>query len=66
MPGFYVVWAFGRVAKFPIRKRIRRRATPRCTSPSDEKPATIVNGRVNVFNGEQTGVRAGAVLRHVS
>ena len=60
------MWAFGRVAKFPIRKRIRRGATPRCTTPSDENLATIVNGRVNVFNGEQTGVRAGAVLRHVS
>ena len=26
--------------------------------------ATLVNGQVNVLDGEHTGVRAGAVLRH--
>lgn len=37
---------------------------PRFTQRSTGYKATIVNGRINVLDGEHTGVRAGAVLRH--
>jgi N-acyl-D-aspartate/D-glutamate deacylase len=36
----------------------------RFTQRSTGYKATIVNGRINVLDGEHTGVRAGAVLRH--
>jgi N-acyl-D-aspartate/D-glutamate deacylase len=36
----------------------------RYTQRSTGYKATIVNGRINVLDGEHTGVRAGAVLRH--
>ncbi len=37
----------------------------RFTQRSTGYKATIVNGQVNVLDGEHTGVRAGSVLRHV-
>lgn len=37
---------------------------PRFIQRSIDYKATIVNGRINVLDGEHTGVRAGAVLRH--
>lgn len=39
-------------------------AARRFTQRSTGYRATIVNGQVNVLNGEHTGVRAGKVLRH--
>ena len=37
---------------------------PRYIQRSTGYKATIVNGRINVMDGEHTGVRAGQVLRH--
>ena len=37
---------------------------PRYIQKSRGFKATIVNGQVNVLNGEPTGARAGQVLRH--
>ena len=37
---------------------------PRFIQRSKGYRATLVNGRINVRNGERTGVRAGKVLRH--
>ncbi len=39
---------------------------PRYIQRSQGFKATIVNGQVNVLDGEQTGIRAGKVLRHQS
>jgi N-acyl-D-aspartate/D-glutamate deacylase len=39
---------------------------PRFIQRSTGYRATIVNGEVNVIDGEHTGVRAGAVLRHAA
>ena len=37
---------------------------PRFIQRSKGYKATLVNGRINVMDGEHTGVRAGQVLRH--
>jgi N-acyl-D-aspartate/D-glutamate deacylase len=39
---------------------------PRFIQRSTGYKATIVNGELNVLDGEHTGIRAGAVLRHAA
>lgn len=54
-----------RVAEgYPYRVNDSPDGAPGLTQPSIGYKATIVNGRINVMDGECTGRHAGKVLRH--